>query len=431
MDSALILKSIEAVTSKWTRQRKKEERGRARSRSAVFIPKYRMSIRYAASKVLPDAYLKVSGGGKLPTAARQLYYACRTQILKLTGRDKLDGQYFSQTILPQYIAAHPKDTASWDVVYDARGHFEEPHTRSITPLGTIDVRRYLTKIGAHTVKDIASSDFDDSCDTSFPTAGPAHRFGAVLFIEKEGFLPLFEATKLAERYDVAIMSTKGMPVVACRQLADQLCGRHGIPLLVLHDFDKSGFSIVGTLSGVVHYDQNYNERENRYDYRHEFQVIDLGLRLEDVQRYKLESEPVTYRSNPSGNLEENGATRDEIAFLCSDKQWKSYGGDRVELNAFTSDTFIKWIEGKLKAHGVKKVVPDSDTLTTAYKRAVQVDLIREQLDELVYQTAEQAEAAPIPKDLDRLVRKRLKRNSAMPWDEAVAELAAECGGANA
>ena len=32
----------------------------------------------------------------------------------------------------------------------------------------------------------------------------------MLFIEKEGFLPLFEAVHLAERYDLAIMSTKGM-----------------------------------------------------------------------------------------------------------------------------------------------------------------------------------------------------------------------------
>src|SRR5262249_46791833 len=38
-------------------------------------------------------------------------------------------QYFSQTLLPDYIEEHG---VSWNVVRDARGHFEEPHTnRSI------------------------------------------------------------------------------------------------------------------------------------------------------------------------------------------------------------------------------------------------------------------------------------------------------------
>ena len=52
-------------------------------------------------------------------------------------------------------------------------------------------------------------------------------------------MPLFEAVKLAERYDLAIMSTKGMSVTASRQLVEELCARHDIPLLLLHDFDKS------------------------------------------------------------------------------------------------------------------------------------------------------------------------------------------------
>ena len=62
----------------------------------------------------------------------------------------------------------------------------------------------------------------------------------MLFIEKEGFLPLFEAVHLAERYDLAIMSTKGMSSTAARTLIDNLC-RHQVPLLVLHDFDKADF----------------------------------------------------------------------------------------------------------------------------------------------------------------------------------------------
>ena len=39
------------------------------------------------------------------------------------------------------------------------------------------------------------------------------------------------------------MSTKGMSVTTSRELIDSL----HVPVLVFHDFDKSGFSIVGTL----------------------------------------------------------------------------------------------------------------------------------------------------------------------------------------
>jgi DNA topoisomerase VI subunit A len=54
----------------------------------------------------------------------------------------------------------------------------------------------------------------------------------VLFIEKEGFLPLLEAVHIPDRYDLAIMSTKGMASTAARTLIDNLC-QHQVPLLVL------------------------------------------------------------------------------------------------------------------------------------------------------------------------------------------------------
>src|SRR5262245_21667608 len=80
-----------------------------------------------------------------------------------------------------------------------------------------------------------------------PTAtrprGPQHRYGAILFIEKEGFHDLFKAVRLAERYDLALMSSKDMSVTAARSLIDELTD---VPVLVLHDFDKQGFSILGT-----------------------------------------------------------------------------------------------------------------------------------------------------------------------------------------
>ena len=43
------------------------------------------------------------------------------------------------------------------------------------------------------------------------------------------------------------MSTKGMSVTAARTLVEELCGKRGLQLFVLHDFDSSGFSIKQTL----------------------------------------------------------------------------------------------------------------------------------------------------------------------------------------
>jgi DNA topoisomerase VI subunit A len=89
----------------------------------------------------------------------------------------------------------------------------------------------------------------------------------VLYVEKEGFMPLFERVKLAERYDIAIMSSKGMSVTAARDLVNHL----NVPVVVLHDFDASGIIIVDTLANST----------RRYAYGCH-NVIDIGLQYGDI-----------------------------------------------------------------------------------------------------------------------------------------------------
>jgi hypothetical protein len=137
--------------------------------------------------------------------------------------------------------AREENGVTWDVVYDARGHFTEPHDGESFGVGTLEVRNYLAGLRDPKVVDAALH------QAEVKTSGPSGNFGAVLFIEKEGFDPLLKATHIAERFDVATMSTKGMSSVAARALADEMCHEHDIPLLLLHDFDKAGFSIKGTL----------------------------------------------------------------------------------------------------------------------------------------------------------------------------------------
>ena len=220
--------------------------------------------------------------------------------------------------------------------------------------------------------------------TRYPTVGPQHRFANVLLIEKEGFQQIFEHVKLDTRYDLAIMSSKGMNTTAARTLVEKL---PGVRFLVLHDFDKAGFSILGTLTRST----------RRYHYHRRADIVDLGIRLKDAEVEDLPSEPVHYPGGSGRNLRLNGAHQDEIEFLVD-------GAQRVELNAFTSDHLIEWLEQKLEEHGVKKVIPNEETLAAAYRRAALVEKINTQITK----ARDTGRTVRIPKTLVRRVRALLK-----------------------
>ena len=352
-----------------------------------------VTMKGAAYRVLPAAWAKASGGGMYPAAARQIYYAARGPLQDLTGKE-VSYNYFAQTLLPDYIEMH---SLTWDVVYDARGNFNEPHTGTGVPLGTLQVRTYLREVGnAVPVSGIPQI----KLNPEFPTVGPRHRFGAVLFIEKEGFGPLLKAAQIAERFDIAIMSTKGMSVTASRRLVEELCAPHNIPLLVLHDFDVSGFTIAGTLK----------ELTRRYQFTSDFRVIDLGLRLEDVK--DLEAEDVFKRGTDlksmAATLRRYGATEEEVDFLLIQEK-------RVELNAMTSPQFVAFLEAKLEEHGIVKVVPDAATLDLAARRAARIARIQKQIEEL----DKVDEKIDIPGDLEAKVRMALDDDPELTWDDVL------------
>src|SRR6516162_142912 len=137
-----ILDAVETATSKWTRQKKSEERhpGNIRYRTSRMTREPRTTQKEAAWEVMEQAYMAASGNNTLPAMARQIYYQARPRIMALTDDKELQYGYFSQTLLPDYIEEHDVD---WNVVYDARGHFEEPHTNRRIGCGTLEVRNYL------------------------------------------------------------------------------------------------------------------------------------------------------------------------------------------------------------------------------------------------------------------------------------------------
>ncbi len=392
------------VTKQWTAQRKREERSsRARRHRREFMYSDRVYQKDVAWRVIPAAYAKVSSNGKYPAHARQIFYAARPDIQDDTGRP-LESVYFTQNLLPLYVNEHP-EAADWWIVYDARGRFAEPHTEKTVPLGTLEVHNYLGDIDDGDAED--EFDFAKAFDTDFPTSGTRNRISAVLFIEKEGFNELFKAVKLAERYDLAIMSSKGQSVVAARRLVDELCRDDGgVPLLVLHDFDKSGLEIAASLTRVSAAARNSNRV--RYEFVNDINVIDLGIRLTDAEQWSLASEEVSFKG---GFDRHSTATPAEKEFLRSNK--------RVELNAFTSEDFISFIEGKLAKHRIAKVIPDDDTLETAFRRAYQIEVINRRVSEISDEARAKAEAATLTPGLRAKIKKELKANREIPWDKAL------------
>ena len=408
-----LIRAVSSVTNPWAKSVKQQERWVRRVQACPDAlggrhdKSTRFTIIRAAFLVMEDAYAKASSNGKYPAMARQIYYAARGEILELTGKAELDSNYFTQTLLPEYMERYPERTANWKVAYDARGHLAEPHTQKTVPLGTLQVHDYMAKVDDCVVGE-PSFEFTD---TYYPTCGSLNRFSAILFIEKEGFMQLFEQVKLAERFDLAMMSTKGQSVTASRELVDRICGECDVKLLVLHDFDASGFSIVGS----------FLRDSRRYQYANLLDVIDLGLRLADVEQYGLESETVSSLKITGANLADNGATPEEIAFLRGDGQ----SGRRVELNAFTSGQFVEFIEAKLQENGVGKVIPDPVTLAEAYRRNAQIADVNRRLPNIVEKARKHASQIDVPDALPAMVQEVLDANPELPWDQAVADLVAQ------
>jgi hypothetical protein len=342
----------------------------------------------AAEKVMAQSYMKASDNNRLPATARQIYYVARPLIEGMTDKP-LSYAYFSQTLLPNYVNEHAV-CSDWDVVYDDRGHFIEPHTRRVIGLGTLNVRGYVSHVRPLKLE---NADFDPA---EVSTYGPHGSFGAVLYVEKEGFMPLFDRVQLARRYDIAIMSSKGMSVTAARILVNNVC--RSVPLLVLHDFDAAGIIIKDTLENDT----------RRYSYTSPPNVIDLGLHYDDIE--DLTPEP--HSSNISDErLRQAGLDEAAIEFLRD---------QRVELNAMTSRQLVNFVEAKLQQNGIIKVVPNRENLASTYRMFAASDRLSKAFDELKKEIENDNQALiKVPRDLKARVTAKLKEKPDITWHRAV------------
>jgi hypothetical protein len=360
-------------------------------------PKRHGDIKEAAFEVMEEAYLEASADNTLPATATQVMYQARRMIAEILGpdRDLVDRKYFTQTLLPDFVALHEGLCADWDVIYDARGALVEPHTGKRVPLGTEAVREYLQP------RHVSREPLLSVSSGLRWQAKPRDRYRTAVYVEKQGFEPLIEAARLQERYDCAILSTKGMVNVSCRHLLDRL-GRDATVVLIAHDFDRTGMAIA----------HNVGADGRRYTFEHTPRFIDIGLRLAEAREMGLQDEPAPDEGPGPDKLREYGATADEIEFLCGRKR-------RVELNAMTSDQFVAWLESKLREHGAGKVVPDAAMLEAKARETIAARIIRERAAEVEVAAWAAAGSVQLPPDLIRRVRAVLATYPSLSWEEAV------------
>ena len=180
---ASITDLVEAVTARWAKQRKAEERHASARlpREAALASRRdeRVTVKQAAYDMMEAAYLKASANDTLPAKARQIMYKARGAIQDRTGKPLRD-KYFTQGLLPDFMAEYHELTANWKVVFDARGHLIEPHNGTSLPLGTSEVEGYLRSLG----EDPAAS------MPAIRTSGPSGRYGCPLAGAEEARRPL-------------------------------------------------------------------------------------------------------------------------------------------------------------------------------------------------------------------------------------------------
>jgi hypothetical protein len=401
INAADITKLVTKTTARWAKQRKAEERDRrVRANRATMYHGTRISHSSVAAKILPAGYAHASDNGRLPVTQRQLYYACRETFREATGR-AIDYKYFANTLLPQYLNRHPAESATWRINADPRGTLVIPNAGEDVriPCGTILIDEHLRqrRRGASFVG-------PPTLPREWPSLMGGQRYKAVVYIEKAGFEPLLQQERIAERYEIAILSCQGQSVVAARKFVDLTCGvKTGVPLLVVHDFDKYGFCIAQRLTSVS-FEAEEADRV-RYRFQNEINATDLGLRLADVQKYDLPSEYHRFKGNWPDDCD---VTDEEKAFI--------EGHHRVELNAFTSSQFVTWLEDRLTAAGLKdRLVPTDDVLEAAYRRAVAVHHMNRAVEKVAAKARRLAKRTPVPEGLRQLVEKRAAEMNE-PWD---------------
>lgn len=330
---------------------------------------------------LAEAVGKASGQGVYKFSQRQLYYAIRPFVIAQLDKQP-DYNYFCR-VITEYEASHGNIPAMYR---DPRGVLYHPHLKEEIPLGTIAVENYQR---------------------------PEWTFNKILYSEKEGFFTILKDAKFPERFDCALLTSKGYASRAVKDLFDLLGDTdEEILFFCIHDADAAGTKIYETLQ------EGTMARPGR-----RVRIINLGLEPQEALEMGLEVEPA-----------ERAVSRRPVAGYLAD-EWREWLQDnRVELNAMTSPQFLAWLEAKISAHGVGKIVPDNHVMRQTLQaevialtaRQVQEQILREAGYDQRVRRAIQAVTPLIQQEaasLRRVVANELENNDEAHWSQPVRDVA--------
>ncbi len=353
-----------------------------------------VTIKDAVFSLIPKAAYIARGGeygdpGTLPFSVRSLYYKLRPLLQEITDQ-VLRYPYFTQDLVPKYQRMCGTIPGLY---YEPRGELHEPHPKEWMKLGGLEVESYKPM---------------------------PWRYDKVLYIEKLNLWPPLETSKLAERYDMAVILGQGYAAEAARNLLANIS--EDTTIFVLHDADPAGYNIARTLGEATARMPNHN-----------IDVIDLGLTVADAIELDLQTETFTRDRKLPAQLELT--PEEENWFSGQESGWDSKGnpnewtGTRVELNAFSSPDLVAYIEKGLARHGaIEKVVPPADVLAQtaedthkAYIKGQVEGLLERAIDELtealLEETAEHVDYGLEPDTIRDVVNKQ----RTIPWTEAVTD----------
>lgn len=332
---------------------------------------------------LQRAIAKTSGNGKYLFSQRQLYYAIRPYVMEAFDGKQPKYTYFC-TVITDYESEYGEIPGMYR---DPRGTLFHPHTGEEIPLGTIAVQKYDR---------------------------PRWTFNKIIFIEKEGYFASLRDVGFPEKYDCALLSSKGYASRAVKDLFDLLGETdEEIQFFCVKDADAAGSKIYETLQEAT------KARPGR-----RVKVINLGLEPEEALEMGLQVE--TY---------ENTGQRAVADYV--DYKWSKWlQNNRVELNAMTTPEFIEWLENKMEQHGVGKIIPSHDILEKTLEKnteaAMRQKLLAKIMDESHFEDRVKFELRNARFEIDR-AKKRLRdevedellSNPIQRWDRPIESIAQE------
>lgn len=268
---------------------------------------------------------------------------------------------------------------------DNRGVLYCPHTGHEIPIGTVTVQDYKR---------------------------PEWTFNKILYSEKEGIFPLLKAVKFPERFDCALVTSKGYASRAIKDLLDMLGDTdEELQFFCIHDADAAGTKIYETLV------EETKARPGR-----KVKIINLGLDPLEAKNMGLEIE----------KLEKKKGKKPVAAYV--PEKWKLWlQTNRVELNAMDSELFVSWLEGKFNEYDTGKVVPDLETLAINLENTVR-ERVEQEIRERILREARygdqvvsrMSEIAPILNTRNEIIKSEvndtLNSHRELHWKKVVTDI---------